>query len=67
MKHNGKFPNAIEDLTASTDTEDSYLKEGAIADAWGTQFQFSKSGNKKVKITSAGPDGEFGGEDDLTN
>jgi general secretion pathway protein G len=67
MKHNGKFPNAIEDLTASTDTEESYLKEGAIADAWGTPFQFTKSGNKKVKITSAGPDGEFGGEDDLTN
>ena len=66
MKHNGKFPNSIEDLTRSTDQEEEYLKEGNITDAWGTQFQFTKSG-KKVKITSAGPDGEFGGEDDLTN
>lgn len=67
MKHNGKFPDSIEALTQSTDKEDSYLKEGEVADAWGTPFQFTKSGNKKVKITSAGPDGEFGGEDDLTN
>ena len=67
MKHNGKFPDSIETLTQSTDKEESYLKEGEIADAWGTAFQFTKSGNKKVKITSAGPDGEFGGEDDLTN
>jgi len=66
MKHNGKFPNAIEDLTKSTESEDEYLKEGNITDAWGTQFQFTKSG-RKIKITSAGPDGEFGGEDDLTN
>lgn len=66
MKHNGKFPNAIEDLTASTDTEEGLLKEGNITDAWGTQFQFTKTG-KKIKISSAGPDGEFGGADDLTN
>jgi general secretion pathway protein G len=66
MKHNGKFPNAIEDLTQSTDNSESLLKEGNITDAWGSQFQLTKSG-KKIKITSAGPDGEFGGADDLTN
>ena len=66
MQHNGKFPNAIEDLTASTDDKEGLLKEGNITDAWGTQFQFTKSG-RKIKITSAGPDGEFGGTDDLTN
>jgi hypothetical protein len=42
------------------------LKEGNITDAWGVQFTLTKSG-KKIKITSAGPDGEFGGADDLTN
>lgn len=66
MKHNGKLPNSIEDLTQSTDTTEGLLKEGNITDAWGTEFQFTKSG-KKIKITSAGPDGEFGTEDDLTN
>lgn len=66
MKHNGKFPNSIEDLTQGTDDNEGLLKEGSITDAWGTPFQFTKSG-KKIKITSAGPDLEFGGEDDLTN
>ena len=66
MQHNGKFPNAIEDLTASTETQEGLLKEGNITDAWGTAFQFTKTG-KKIKITSAGPDGEFGTADDLTN
>jgi general secretion pathway protein G len=66
MQHNGKFPNAIEELTASTDDKEGLLKEGNITDAWGTQFQFTKTG-KKIKITSAGPDGEFGTADDLTN
>ncbi len=66
MKHNGKFPDTIEALTQSTDNSESLLKEGNITDAWGVQFTLTKSG-KKIKITSAGPDGEFGGADDLTN
>lgn len=32
----------------------------------GTPFQYTKTG-KKFKIVSAGPDGEIGGEDDITN
>ena len=66
MKHNGKLPDALEELTAGTDDEPGLLKEGAINDSWGTTFGYSKTG-KKFKITSAGPDGEMGTEDDITN
>jgi len=66
MKHNGKLPDALEELTAGTDDEPGLLKEGAVNDSWGTAFGYSKTG-KKFKITSAGPDGEMGTEDDITN
>lgn len=66
MDHNGKFPDSIENLTQATDKAEPLLEANNITDAWGTPFQFSKNG-KKIKITSAGPDGEFGGDDDLTN
>ncbi len=66
MNHNGKLPDTLEELTAGTDDEPGLLKEGAINDSWGTPFTFVKTG-KKFKITSAGPDGETGTEDDITN
>lgn len=66
MKHNGKLPDALEELTAGTDDEPGLLKEGAVNDSWGAAFGYSKTG-KKFKIVSAGPDGEMGTEDDITN
>ena len=66
MKHNGKLPDTLEELTVGTDDNPGLLKEGAINDSWGTPFGFSKTG-KKFKITSAGPDLEMGTEDDITN
>ena len=66
MKHNGKLPDSLDELTAGTDDAPGLLKEGAINDSWGTPFGYSKAG-KKFKITSAGPDGEMGSADDITN
>lgn len=66
MRHNSKLPDTLDELTAGTDDEPGLLKEGAINDSWGTPFGYSKTG-QKFKITSAGPDGEMGTEDDLTN
>ena len=40
---------------------------GGLEDPWGNTLQYEKRGKKRPKITSAGPDGEFGTEDDLTN
>ncbi len=66
MKHNGKLPDALEELTQGTDSEPGLLRAGAITDSWGTQFGYVKQG-KKFTITSAGPDGEMGTDDDITN
>ena len=66
MRHNGKLPDSLDELTAGTDDKPGLLKEGALNDSWGTPFQYNKTG-KKFKIVSAGPDGEIGGEDDITN
>ena len=66
MRHNGKLPDALEELTQGTDDMPGLLKEGAINDSWGTPFGYTKTG-KRFKITSAGPDCEMGTEDDITN
>ena len=66
MRHNGKLPDTLEELTTGTDEQPGLLKEGAISDSWGTAFGYSKTG-KKFKITSAGPGGEMGSADDITN
>lgn len=67
MRHNGKLPDTLDELTAGTDDAPGLLKEGAITDSWGTTFGYAKTGKKAFKITSAGPDGEMGTEDDITN
>lgn len=66
MRHNGKLPDQLEELTQGTDDAPGLLKEGAINDSWGSPFTYTKTG-KKFKIVSAGPDGETGTEDDITN
>ena len=66
MGHNGKLPDNLEELTQGTGDEPGILKENSLNDSWGTPFGYSKQG-KKFTITSAGPDGEMGTGDDLTN
>jgi general secretion pathway protein G len=66
MRHNGKLPDNLEELTASTDDRPGLLKEGALNDSWGEPFGYTKQG-KKFTISSAGPDTEMGTEDDITN
>ncbi len=66
MRHNGKLPDSLDELTVGTDDAPGLLKEGSINDSWGTPFVYSKSG-KKFKIISAGADGETPSEDDITN
>ncbi len=66
MKHGGKYPDSLDTLTQETDDEDALL-QGGTDDPWGNTLQFEKRGKKRPLITSAGPDGEFGTEDDITN
>jgi prepilin-type N-terminal cleavage/methylation domain len=64
MRHNGKLPDSLDELSQSTGDEQPLIDEGSLSDSWGTPFQYTKQG-KKFQISSAGPDGEHGTEDDL--
>ena len=66
MKHGGKYPSQLSELQEGDD-DNPPLIDGGIEDPWGTPIQFEKRGKKRPLITSAGPDGEFGTEDDITN
>ena len=63
----GRYPNSIDDLTSGTDSMPALLEKGAINDSWGNPFDFKKTGKYDFKIVSAGPDGQMGTEDDITN
>lgn len=59
---NDALPGSMEDLEAPV---------GAFLDPWGLQVRFTcekdeRSGRGVLRIVSAGPDGEFETEDDLT-
>ena len=66
MKHGGKYPDSIESLTQENVDEEALL-QGDYVDPWGQELKYEKQGKKRPKITSAGPDGEEGTEDDITN
>ena len=68
MSHNGKFPDQLATLTEGDDDNPPLIEGGvdALNDAWANPIQYEKR-NKRCKLTSAGPDGEFGTEDDITN
>jgi general secretion pathway protein G len=63
---NGRFPSSLQDLTVETEDHAAPLDEVPV-DAWGNQFQFAKVSKFKYQITSSGPDGQSGTEDDITN
>ena len=66
MKH-GKYPDSLEVLTQAPDEDSDPLLDGEPVDPWGNELKYEKKGKKRPSITSAGPDGEFGNEDDITN
>lgn len=66
MKHGGKYPDSLDVLMQESDDEDALL-QGGIDDPWGNPLHYEKRGKKRPVITSSGPDGEVGTEDDLTN
>ena len=66
MKH-GKYPESLEVLQEPQDDGGDPWLEGEAVDPWGNELKYEKQGKKRPKITSAGPDGEEGTEDDITN
>ncbi len=63
----GKYPGSLDDLTVGSDSAPALLEKGSINDSWGNPFEFKKTGTYDFKIVSAGPDGQMGTEDDITN
>ena len=66
MKH-GKYPASLDVLTQEQADGSEPLLEGEPVDPWGNELQYELQGKKRPKITSYGPDGEAGGDDDITN
>ena len=65
MKHGGKYPSQLSELQEGDD-DNPPLLDGGIEDPWGNEIKYEKRG-KRIYLTSFGPDGEEGTEDDITN
>ena len=65
MKHGGKYPSQLSELQEGDDDNPPIL-EGDITDPWGNEIKYERKG-KRIYLTSFGPDGEEGTEDDITN
>ena len=62
-KH-GKLPRSMDDLCAEDADGVSEVEEKNRYDPWDNEYKIEIKG-KKVIVISAGPDGEFGTEDDI--
>ena len=69
-KHSMKVPPEDEWVEALTGGYSPYIQGGpdGLNDPWGTQLRFKRLSQKgDFEIRSAGPDGKFDTEDDITN
>ncbi len=62
----GKYPNDLKALVEASGDDEPIVEggEGALYDPWGTEYKYEKKG-RRFAVISAGPDGEFGGDDDI--
>jgi len=67
---NGVYPQSLQNLLtkgSENNWNGPYIKDGHMPkDAWGNEFSYSVQGDS-YKISSAGPDGQQGSADDITN
>ncbi len=63
---NKKMPSSLAQLTEGNDDDPPILEGGdkAINDPWDNELRYEQKG-KRFVVISAGPDGEFGTEDDI--
>ena len=61
-----KYPSSLKDLVESKGDEEPIMEggEGALEDPWGTEYKYERKGSR-IAVISAGPDGEFGTDDDI--
>jgi general secretion pathway protein G len=65
MKHGGKYPSQLSELQEGDD-DNPPLIDGGLEDPWRNEIKYEKKG-KRIYLTSFGPDGEEGTDDDITN
>ncbi len=65
-KNAGRLPGDIKELVDDSGDKVPFVKggEGALQDPWGTDYKLEKKGSR-YWIVSAGPDMQFGTEDDI--
>lgn len=67
---NGIYPASLQNLLTKANESNwngPYMKDGRMPkDAWGNDFSYAVQGDS-YKLTSAGPDGQMGSADDITN
>ena len=63
-----KYPSDLSALIEAKGDDEPVLDggEGALEDPWGTEYRYEHKG-KKILIVSAGPDGEFDTDDDISS
>ncbi len=62
-----RLPESLDELCSGDDNNAALLDKGNLNDSWGHPFQYKKISKFKYEVRSAGPDGQMGTEDDLTN
>lgn len=64
--NNSKLPTSLSQLVEGSDDKPAILEggEGALIDPWNNEYKYETRG-KRFTIISAGPDGDFGTEDDI--
>jgi general secretion pathway protein G len=67
---NGAYPGSLQALltrTSENNWNGPYIRDARMPkDPWGNEFQYSARG-ETYEIRSAGPDGQMGSGDDITN
>ena len=63
-----KLPTSLNQLVEGSDDDPPIVDggDGALIDPWDNEYKYEVRG-KRFFITSAGPDGEFGTEDDISS
>ena len=66
--NNSGLPQSLEALTKEqSNGMPPLLESKALNDSWGNAFQYKRVSSYKFEIRSAGPDGQMGSADDITN
>jgi len=63
---NSRLPETLDELTSEDEKGVAMLKKDSLNDSWGHPFQYKKTGYK-YELRSAGPSGQMGGNDNITN